>query len=340
MRLALDKQIEYARELMVRLRSVIGEELTDNILNARQKDDRAIDKQRSRIQTLKKTLAENDSSEALDLMSLADTLVRKSVWIVGGDGWAYDIGYGGLDHVLASGRNVKVIVLDTEVYSNTGGQASKATGLGAVAKFAAGGKPTPKKDLGLLAMSYGYVYVAQIALGANDNHTIKVMLEAESFDGPSIIIAYSHCIAHGIDMSKGLEQQNLAMSSGYWPLFRFDPRLKKEGKNPFQLDSKKPSIPLKDYIYNENRYRILQKTNPEAADRFLAESQKLVDERWERLEALAKKAGQSETAESPPRGPGVRPVPPGNGKPGTLKPGLAGLPTGKKLAGKLPPGSE
>ncbi len=340
MRLALDKQIEYARELMLRMRSVIGEELTDDILNARQRDDHAIDEQRSRIQTLKNKLAEFDSPEVLDLLSLADTLVRKSVWIVGGDGWAYDIGYGGLDHVLASDRNVKVIVLDTEVYSNTGGQASKATGLGAVAKFAAGGKPTPKKDLGMLAMSYGYVYVAQIALGANDNHTIKAMLEAESFDGPSIIIAYSHCIAHGIDMSKGLEQQNKATASGYWPLFRFDPRLKKEGKNPFQLDSKKPSIGLEDYIYNENRYRILLKTAPEDAKRFLAESQKLVEERWERLEALAKKTVESETAKLPPRGPGVPPGPPGNGKPGSLKTGLADLPTGKKPAGKLPPGSE
>jgi pyruvate-ferredoxin/flavodoxin oxidoreductase len=208
---------------------------------------------------------------------------------VGGDGWAYDIGFGGLDHVLASGANVNVLVLDTEVYSNTGGQASKSTSMGAVAKFAAGGKPTAKKDLGLLAMSYGHVYVAQIAMGANDNQTVKALREAESFEGPSLVIAYSHCIAHGIDMTKGMEQQKLANQSGHWPLFRFDPRLALEGQNPLQLDSRKPKIPLKDYIYNENRYKILQKMNPEAANNFLRMAQENVQTRWERLEKLAEK---------------------------------------------------
>ena len=202
-------------------------------------------------------MAGAESSQAKDLVSLADKLVKKTVWIVGGDGWAYDIGYGGLDHALASGRNINVIVLDTEVYSNTGGQASKSTPLAAVAKFAAGGKGTPKKDLGMMAMSYGNVYVAKIAMGANDRQTLNAIIEAESYDGPSIIIAYSQCIAHGINMAKGMEQQKLAVDSGHWPLYRYDPRLVDEGKNPFQLDSKAPSIPLKEYAYNENRYRML-----------------------------------------------------------------------------------
>lgn len=292
MRLALDKQVEYARELVDRQRSVIGDELSDNILNADQTDEEGISEQRDRIAELKKILEGRDDQDSVDLMGLADKLVRKSVWIVGGDGWAYDIGYGGLDHVLASGRNVNVLVLDTEVYSNTGGQASKATGLGAVAKFAAGGKPTPKKDLGMLAMSYGYIYVAQIAMGANENQTIKAMQEAEAFDGPSLIIAYSHCIAHGIDMAKGFEQQDLATKSGYWPLYRFDPRLKPEGKNPLQLDSRKPKIPLKDYIYNENRYKILERTRPEQAKKFLKEAQHQVHERWNMYEQMAKRTVQ------------------------------------------------
>ncbi|MCS7039674.1 MAG: thiamine pyrophosphate-dependent enzyme, partial [Caldilineales bacterium] len=226
-------------------------------------------------------------SRVADLLTLADVLVKRSVWIIGGDGWAYDIGYGGLDHVLASGRNVNVLVLDTEVYSNTGGQASKATPLGAVAKFAAGGKPTPKKDLGRLMMEYGYVYVAQVAMGANDAQTVRAFLEAESYEGPSLIIAYSHCIAHGIDMARGMDQQRLAVQSGYWPLYRYDPRLKAEGKNPFQLDSKPPSVPLRDYIMNETRYRMLFQSHPQAAEQFLAEAQKLVLERWQAYERLA-----------------------------------------------------
>jgi pyruvate-ferredoxin/flavodoxin oxidoreductase len=290
MRLTLDKQNEYARELVRRLRDAgaIGTELADALLNADQSGESGIAAQRQRVAELKTKLEDLDSSEARDLLSVAGALVKKSVWIVGGDGWAYDIGYGGLDHVLASGRNVNVLVLDTEVYSNTGGQASKATGLGAVAKFAAGGKPTPKKDLGMMAMTYGYVYVAQVAMGANDAHTIKAFLEAEAYDGASLIIAYSHCIAHGIDMTKGLYQQKLAVDSGYWPLYRYSPALREAGKNPLQLDSKKPKIPLQDYVYNENRYRMLLKSNPEAAARLLVEAQRVVNTRWQQYEQLAK----------------------------------------------------
>jgi pyruvate-ferredoxin/flavodoxin oxidoreductase len=287
MRLTLDKQNEYARELVMRLRDTIGEELADALLSADQSEEAGIVAQRERVNQLKAKLEGAESDEARDLLSLADALVKKSVWIMGGDGWAYDIGYGGLDHVLASGRDVNVLVLDTEVYSNTGGQSSKATGLGAVAKFAAGGKPTPKKDLGAMAMTYGYVYVAQIAMGANDAHSIRAVREAESYEGPSLVIAYSHCIAHGFDLSKGLDQQKLAVDSGYWPLYRYDPRLVAEGKNPFQLDSKPPRIRLEDYIYNETRYSMLTRSNPEAAADLLAEAQKAVQERWRRYEQMA-----------------------------------------------------
>ncbi|GAB4537038.1 MAG: pyruvate:ferredoxin (flavodoxin) oxidoreductase [Anaerolineae bacterium] len=287
MRLTLDKHGQYARELVQRMRDVIGPELADALLDSDQSDEAGINAQRERVAELKSRLEGVDDPAARELQSLADILVRKSVWIVGGDGWAYDIGYGGLDHVLASGRNVNVLVLDTEVYSNTGGQASKATGLGAVAKFAAGGKPTPKKDLGMMVMTYGNVYVAQVAMGANDAHTIKAFLEAEAYNGPSLIIAYSHCIAHGIDMAKGLEQQKLAVESGYWPLYRYNPALKSEGKNPLQLDSRPPKIPLKDYVYNETRYRMLAQSNPEAAQRLLALAEQAVKERWHKYEQLA-----------------------------------------------------
>ena len=222
-----------------------------------------------------------------DLLSLADSLVEKSVWIVGGDGWAYDIGYGGLDHVLASGQNVNILVLDTEVYSNTGGQASKATPLGAVAKFATGGKTTAKKDLGMTAMRYGDVYIAQVAMGANDTHTIKAFLEAEAHPGPSLIIAYSQCIAHGIDMAKGMHQQKLAVDSGYWPLYRYNPRLVEENKNPFQLDSSDPKISLQDYIYTEGRYRMLQQSEPAVAKFLLGQAQKAVARRWQQYKQLA-----------------------------------------------------
>ena len=228
-----------------------------------------------------------DSSDARQLLTLADLLVRKSVWIVGGDGWAYDIGFGGLDHVLASGRNVKVLVLDTEVYSNTGGQMSKSTPRGAVAKFAAGGKQAPKKDLGLFAMSYGHAYVAQIALGGDDSHAVKVFREAEAFQGPSLIIAYSHCIAHGYDLVHGLEQQKLAVQSAHWPLFRYNPALAAEGKNPFQLDSKAPVVPLRKYAYNETRYTMLAHSHPDEAAALLAQAEQDVLERWHRYEYLA-----------------------------------------------------
>ena len=287
MRLTIDKQAEFARELIQRLEDVIGADLAAAILMADQSDEAGIDAQRQRVAQLKARLAGVDLPAARDLLAVADMLVKKDVWIIGGDGWAYDIGYGGLDHVLASGRNVNILVLDTEVYSNTGGQASKATPLAAVAKFAAAGKAQAKKDLGLMAMSYGNVYVAQVAMGANDAHTVRAFLEAESYDGPSLIIAYSHCAMHGYDLSKGLEQQKLAVQTGYWPLYRYDPRLKAEGKNPFQLDSKAPSVPLKDYIYNETRYRMLVQSMPERAELLLAEAQKAVEERWRKYEQLA-----------------------------------------------------
>jgi pyruvate-ferredoxin/flavodoxin oxidoreductase len=244
-------------------------------------------KQRGRVQLLKERLQNVNTPQAKELLSIADVFVKKSVWIVGGDGWAYDIGYGGLDHVIASGRNVNILVLDTEVYSNTGGQMSKSTPRGAVAKFAAGGKPLAKKDLAAIAMTYGSVYVARVAMGANDSQTIKAILEAEAYDGPSIIIAYSHCIAHGIDIAKGLEQQKLATATGYWPLFRYNPALAHEGKNPFQLDSKAPSLPLQKYAYNETRYTMLVQSNEEAAERLMKLAQEDVNARWKMYEKMA-----------------------------------------------------
>jgi pyruvate-ferredoxin/flavodoxin oxidoreductase len=243
--------------------------------------------QRRRVSALTERLREVDDPRARDLLSLADMLVRKSVWIIGGDGWAYDIGFGGLDHVLASGHNVNVLVLDTEVYSNTGGQASKATPRAAVAKFAAAGKRMPKKDLGMLAMSYGYVYVAHVAMGASDQQTLTAFLEAEAYDGPSLIIAYSHCIAHGIEMSKGLEQQKLAVQSGYWPLYRFNPALAGQGKPPLVVDSKEPVVPLEKYIYNETRYRMLRQSDPEAAEALLRAAERDIRERWTIYRQLA-----------------------------------------------------
>jgi pyruvate-ferredoxin/flavodoxin oxidoreductase len=287
-RLTVDKQNEYARELVDRLRDVIGSDLADGLINADQSEETGIAAQRARVEQLKAALEGNNDPAALDLLGLADVLVKRSVWIVGGDGWAYDIGYGGLDHVLASGRNVNVLVLDTEVYSNTGGQSSKATSLGAVAKFAAAGKPLPKKDLGMMAVNYGNVYVAQVAMGASDVQTLKAFREAESYDGPSIIIAYSHCISHGVDLSRGLDQQELAVKSGHWPLYRFDPRLKEEGKNPFQLDSKAPTIPLSDYAYNETRYSMLIRSMPERAEMLMDHAQQFVNERWHKYEQMAK----------------------------------------------------
>ena len=287
MRLAVDKQNEYARELVWRLGFVIGEDLAQALINADQKTEKGVFEQRERVQILKSKLAGVNTPEARDLLSLADALVKKSVWIVGGDGWAYDIGYGGLDHVMASGRNVNILVLDTEVYSNTGGQASKSTPRGAVAKFAAGGKPSGKKDLAMMAVSYGSVYVARIAMGAGDMHTVKAFQEAEAFNGPSLIIAYSHCIAHGYDLSFGMDQQKAAVNSGYWPLFRYNPDLVEQNKNPFQLDSKAPSIGLKDFMYNETRYTMLVKSNPEEAKRLLSLAQEDVAARWKLYDYMA-----------------------------------------------------
>ncbi|HUW56848.1 MAG TPA: thiamine pyrophosphate-dependent enzyme, partial [Planctomycetota bacterium] len=221
------------------------------------------------------------------LLTVADYLVKKSVWSVGGDGWAYDIGYGGLDHVMAQGRDINVLVLDSEVYSNTGGQMSKATPLGAVAKFAYAGKRAPKKDLGLMLMTYGNVYVAQVAMGANDNQAVKAFIEAESYPGPSIIIAYSHCIAHGHDMGTGMKMQKLAVETGYWPLYRFDPRLKAEGKNPLQLDSKPPTGSFRDYAYGQTRYRSLTQTMPERAEELMKLAEAQVTSHWRLYEQLA-----------------------------------------------------
>ena len=291
MRLALDQQNAYARSLLLALADEVGADLAGEILNASQEDEAAIHAQRTRVAELKKRLAGRDDPRAKDLLSLADVLVKRSVWIIGGDGWAYDIGYGGLDHVLASGHNVNVLVLDTEVYSNTGGQASKSTARAAVAKFAAGGKPTPKKDLGRMLMTYGNIYVATVAMGANDAQTVKAFLEAEAYNGPSIIIAYSHCIAHGIDMTRGMNQQKLAVESGAFPLYRYNPALQYEGKNPLQLDSKAPSVPLQEYLYSENRYRMLKQSDPEAARRLLEEAERDVQERWQAYQQLAAMKG-------------------------------------------------
>lgn len=300
-RLAIDKHNTQAKELVLKYGDKIGDRLAKDILNADQKDETGIYEQRKRVYELKKIVenllaSSNDETEKSDfthLLSLADYLVKKSVWIIGGDGWAYDIGYGGLDHVLASGKNVNILVLDTEVYSNTGGQCSKATPRAAVAKFAAGGKPAAKKDLGLMAMTYGNVYVARIAMGASDAQTLKAILEAEAYDGPSLIIAYSHCIAHGINMETGMKNQKAAVDSGYWPLYRYNPDLAAEGKNPFKLESKGLKIPFKDYAYLETRYKMLTKSNPNAAQLLIEEAQKDVEQRWKQYEALAAGTNQN-----------------------------------------------
>ncbi len=287
MRLALDKHNQYARELLPLFEKELGKGLIEGLLNADQSTEAGIQAQRERVADLKHRLRQSSHPRAQDLLSVADALVKKSVWIIGGDGWAYDIGYGGLDHVLAAGRNVNILVLDTEVYSNTGGQASKATPRAAVAKFAMGGKALPKKDLGLIAMSYGYVYVARVALGANDQQTLKAFLEAESYDGPSLIIAYSHCIAHGYDMARGLEQQKLAVQSGYWPLYRYDPRLIEKGQNPLILESKEPSIPIAQYAYNETRYKMLTQIDEGRAEELIREAQHDAQSRWRLYQQMA-----------------------------------------------------
>ncbi|MBR4400786.1 MAG: pyruvate:ferredoxin (flavodoxin) oxidoreductase [Synergistes sp.] len=279
-RISIDKRKEYAEELLVRMIPELGEKRVKQILEAPQKTEADIRAVKKHIAEIKSYLAHNWSPEGEELDSVIDDIAKKSVWCVGGDGWAYDIGYGGLDHVIASGRNVNILVLDTEVYSNTGGQASKSTPRGAVAKFAAAGKRTGKKDLALMAMSYGNVYIGKVAIGANDAHTVKVFEEAEAYDGPSLIIAYCHCIAHGIDMVKGLEQQKKAVDSGHWMLMRYNPDLFAAGKNPLIIDSKEPTLPLEDYIYGEVRYKSLKLTAPEAAAQILEEEKKSLRQRW------------------------------------------------------------
>ncbi len=287
MRLASDKKQEYARELVKKFTSQVGERLVDELLTADQSTEKGINEQRERVKTLKAALADDKTLDARQMVSLADALIRKSVWIIGGDGWAYDIGYGGLDHVLASGKNVNVLVLDTEVYSNTGGQASKSTPRAAVAKFAANGKGNAKKDLGLIAMSYGNIYVARVAMGYSDAQTLKAFMEADAYPGSSLIIAYSHCISHGIPMEQGLEQQRLAIQSGAWSLYRYNPGLASLGQNPLTLDSKAPSIPVSEYAYNETRYRMLVNMNETRAEQLMTEANEDARLRWERLSRLA-----------------------------------------------------
>ena len=287
MRLTMDKQGEFARELVKRQVEAIGSQLVDELLNADQSEETGIQAQRARVAELKKKLKDAKDPAAKQLVGLADMLVKKSVWIVGGDGWAYDIGYGGLDHVLATGRNVNILVVDTGVYSNTGGQSSKATPRGAVAKFAANGKSLPRKDLGMIAMTYGYIYTAQVAMGASDMQTLRAFREADAYDGPSIIIAYSHCINQGIDMRLGLNQQELAVKSGVWPMYRYNPDLIKEGKNPLQLDYKEPSIPVKDFAYNETRFSMLVQSNEERAEELLKLAQGDALNNWHKYSQMA-----------------------------------------------------
>jgi len=298
MRVALDKQAEYAAELLRKQAAVVGHELAASLLAAPQKDEADIYEQREKVQRLKEKLETVHTAEGRALLGLADMLVRKSVWIIGGDGWAYDIGFGGLDHVLASGRNVKVLVLDTEVYSNTGGQMSKATPRGAVAKFAAAGKPQAKKDLGLMAMTYGNVYVGRVAMGAKDEHTLKTFLEAEAYEGPAIIIAYSHCIAHGINMTTAMQSQKTMVAAGGWFLYRFNPDRLKNGENPLQLDSPAPKLGIDKYMYSENRFKMLTKSHPDSARELLREAQEDVNLRWRLYEYLA---AQRNGPKEPPR---------------------------------------
>jgi pyruvate-ferredoxin/flavodoxin oxidoreductase len=290
MRLTSDKLAEHAREMAAKAKSEgIAAGIIDKILANNQKDNAEIDAQRKNVDELKAALKNDSKSTAKLLLSLADHFIKRSVWAFGGDGWAYDIGYGGLDHVLASNRNINLLVMDTEVYSNTGGQMSKATPVGAIAKFAAAGKDIVKKDLGAMAMSYGYVYVAKISMGASMAQTIKAIQEAESYDGPSIIIAYSHCIAHGIDMSKGLDQGKAAVTSGVWPIYRYDPRLKDQGKNPFQLDCKDPTTNVEDYMYKEIRFRSLKAADPARADALLAKAKAQTERVWKEYKYLSER---------------------------------------------------
>ena len=287
LRVAVDKQTEIASGMLESLRAELDGALVDALLSAEQSDEAGIAAQRERVTHLKAGLKQIGSPESKRLLDVADYLVEKSVWIVGGDGWAYDIGFGGVDHVLASGRNVNIFVLDTEVYSNTGGQASKSTPIGAIAKFASSGKPIGKKDLGLIAMNYGNVYVARVAMGAKDTQTVNAIYEAMRHPGPSLIIAYSHCIAHGYNLSTGMEQQKLAVSTGAWPLYRYDPARHETGENPLKLDSRKPKEPLYAYTDNEARFRMLKMKDPDRAKELGKVAQDFVDERFELYERLA-----------------------------------------------------
>ncbi|HXJ86165.1 MAG TPA: pyruvate:ferredoxin (flavodoxin) oxidoreductase [Candidatus Binatia bacterium] len=315
-RVSIDKQTEYAQELVRRLADDIGENLATALLTAKQKDESDIYDQRQRVDLLKEKLQKVHKLEAKQLLAVADMLVKKSVWIIGGDGWAYDIGYGGLDHVLASGRNVNLLVLDTEVYSNTGGQASKSTPRGAVAKFAAGGKPGPKKDLGLMAMTYGNVYVASVAMGAKDEHTLKAFLEAEAYDGPSIIIAYSSCIAHGIDMTTSMSDQKVAIESGQWLLYRYNPEKAAIGENPLSLDSRAPTRKVQEYLLQQTRFKMLTKSKPEDAERLWKEAQKDVEKRFHMYEYMAARKPEQAAApkEVPPTAAPAKPNPVGTTK--------------------------
>ena len=288
MRLSLDAQVEQGQILLKDLAGQLGDELVNALISADQSNEMGLAEQRKRVATLKSKLAGISDPKAKQMLAIADAQVKRSVWILGGDGWAYDIGYGGLDHVLSMGRKVRVLVLDTEVYSNTGGQASKSTPRGAVAKFAAKGKGMPKKDLGMMAMAYGYVYVAKVAMGSSDAQTVKAFIEAEAHDGPSIIIAYSHCIAHGIDMRKGLEQQKLAVNCGHWPLFRYNPALALEGKSPLCIDSKDPSITLDQYVSTEARYRMLKQADESRYDTLIAQARQDTSARWSLYQQMAK----------------------------------------------------
>jgi pyruvate-ferredoxin/flavodoxin oxidoreductase len=287
-RLSIDQHRDFAKQLLKQLSSKIGDALVGELLSSDESTEAGVAAQRARVETLKTKLQAIPDAEAKRLGVVADYLVKKSVWSVGGDGWAYDIGYGGLDHVIHSGRNINLLVLDTEVYSNTGGQASKSTPIGATAKFAMAGKSVAKKDLGLIAMASGNVYVARIAFGANDLQTVRAFQEADSYNGPSLIIAYSHCIAHRYDLEHGLDQQDLAVQSGYWPLFRFDPRRVGTNQPPLKLDSGAPKIALDKYIYNETRYRMLTKSDPERAKMLLADAEREVKSRYGYYEQLAK----------------------------------------------------
>jgi pyruvate-ferredoxin/flavodoxin oxidoreductase len=303
-RLSIDKHAQFAAELVQKLGGTLGDNLVRDILSATQKTEADIWEQRERVVQVRNSLQNIDTPEAKQLLTLADYLVKKSVWIMGGDGWAYDIGFGGLDHVIASGRNVNILVLDTEVYSNTGGQSSKATPRAAVAKFAASGKSAPKKDLGLIAMTYGNVYVASVAMGARDEHTLKAFLEAEAYDGPSLILAYSHCIAHGINMTTAMSHQKDLVESGRWLLYRYNPDLKAQGENPLILDSRQPKKLVEDSMYRENRFKMLAKSKPADAKELLKLAQADVSDRYAMYQYLASRElepsnGNGKSSETP-----------------------------------------